>query len=147
MMICFRKRMSPEEMKRVSEALADLKKLRMKYFFDEELRNIFDFSGTKGKLLTSTIDVEVKDGILDIKVKNYNLRNFQTRRDTVMYALLERLQALNERYNYSFEHSLAYAYMFKPAFFRRKINRDYERCQKNFMTFTDLVRGDQMYYF
>lgn len=145
----FRKTLSAEEIVKVEAALADCKKLHRKYWLDDELRDIFNFTGvTKSKMFPSII-ISLQSNLLIVRVKDdanhaIPVTNFK---DTIMYALLERHNRIVERYNFSFEETLASAYMFKPWYRRRRINRDYSRSTEIFFLFINMVRGNSVYYY
>ena len=145
----FRKTLTPEEIEKVQAALSDSKKLYRKYFLDDELRDVFNFSGVTRKKMFPSVIISLQSNLLTIRVKNDALEfipvtNFK---DIIMYGLLERRQRIMDRYNYSFDQSIASAYMFKPWFCRRRINKDYVRSTEIFHLFIKLVSGSETYYY
>jgi len=145
----FRKTLTPKEIEKVEAALADGKKLHRKYILDDELRDVFNFTGvTRSKMFPSII-ITLQSNLLTVRVKDdaASVIPVINPKDVIMYALLERHNKIVERYNYSFEETIATAYMFKPWYRRRRINKDYGRSTEIFYLFINLVRGSTVYYY
>ena len=145
----FRTTLTQKEMEEVQAALDDCKKLCRKYYLDDELRDVFNFTGvTRNKLFPSVI-ISLQSNLFVIRVKDDAFKSIPANnlQEAVLYALLERRQKIMDRYNYSFEESIASAYMFKPWFRRRKINKDYVRSTEIFHLFIGLVSKNMTYYY